>query len=130
MFGDVVNGDMRSNEFGRVVQSTWGELPDHYAGVECDAFTVMPNHVHGIIVLADEGGFGDPNVGAGLKPARRVESGPNSVRAGFKPAPTLSEIIRGFKTFSARRVNELREMPGVPIWQRNYYEHVVRGETN
>ena len=71
------------------------------------------------------------HVGTGFKPARGVVVGPNSIRAGFKPATriALPEIIRAFKTFSARRVNELRETPGVPVWQRNYYEHVVRGET-
>jgi putative transposase len=49
----------------------------------------------------------------------------------LKPAPTmhgLSEIIRGFKTFSARRINVLRNTPGIPVWQRNYYEHVIRDE--
>jgi REP element-mobilizing transposase RayT len=54
-------------------------------------------------------------------------------RAGLKPAPTekrhgLSEIIRGFKTFSSRRINELRNNPGCPVWQRNYYERVFRNE--
>ena len=53
---------------------------------------------------------------------------PNSARAGFKPAPTLSEVVRAFKTFSARRVNEWRGSPGVAVWQRNFYEHVVRGD--
>jgi putative transposase len=92
---------------------------------------VMPNHVHGIIVLAGDGGVGEYNVGAGLKPARTESSPTTAPWAGFNPAPTrrgLPEIIRGFKTFSARRINELRETPGVPVWQRNYYEHVVRGE--
>jgi REP element-mobilizing transposase RayT len=130
LFGEIVDGELRMNGDGRIVQAAWDELPEHYPGVECDVFMVMPNHVHGIIVLADDGG-GVNDVGAGFKPARGVAVGPTSVRWGLKPAPTriaLSEIIRGFKTFSARRVNELRETLGVPIWQRNYYEHVVRGE--
>jgi hypothetical protein len=91
----------------------------------------MPNHIHGAIGLVDDDGVGANDVGAGLKPARGVVAGPNSVRAGLKPAPTrpgLPEIIRGFKTFSARRINELRETRGVPVWQRNYYEHVIRDE--
>jgi Transposase IS200 like len=78
--------------------------------------------------VTDEGAIGESDVGAGFKPAREMAAAPNSVRAGFKPAPTLSEIIRGFKTFSARCINHLRHTPGVPVWQRNYYEHVVRGE--
>lgn len=57
-----------------------------------------------------------------------MAAGPNSAQAGFKPAPTLLEIIRAFKTFSARRVNELCNTSGVPVWQRNYYEHIVCSE--
>ena len=69
----------------------------------------MPNHVHGILWLtrADE-------------------------RAGLRPAPTdraLSEVVRAFKAFSARRVNQLRCQPGSPLWQRNYYDHVIRNQT-
>lgn len=65
---------------------------------------------------------------AGLKPARGAVVGGHPVRAGLKPAPTLPEIVRAFKTFSARRINESRATPGTMVWQRNYYEHVVRGE--
>jgi putative transposase len=131
LFGEVVGAEMRPNQFGRIVQATWNELPHHYPGVGCDAFVMMPNHIHGVIGLVDDDGVSANDVGAGLKPARGVVAGPNSVRAGLKPAPTrpgLPEIIRGFKTFSARRVNELRDTRGVPIWQRNYYEHVIRDE--
>ena len=130
LFGEIVDGEMRPNQFGHIVRATWDELADHYPGVEGDAFVARPNHVHGIIMLADDGG-GVIDVGAGFKPALGVVAGPNSVRAGLNPAPTrrgLPEIIRGFKTFSARRINELRDTSGAPVWQRNYYEHVVRGE--
>jgi REP element-mobilizing transposase RayT len=52
LFGDVIDDEMRLNDAGRMVQAVWNELPDHYPGVETDAFVVMPNHVHAIIVLA------------------------------------------------------------------------------
>ncbi len=70
------------------------------------------------------------DVGAGFKPAQS-ERVPH--RAGLKPAPTekrhgLPEIIRGFKTFSGRCINELRQKTGCPVWQRNYYERVIRDE--
>ena len=78
----------------------------------------MPNHIHGIVVISDH------DAAAGL------------VGAGLRPAPTepvgrrhgLPEIIRAFKGFSARRVNALRGTPGAPVWQRNYYEHIIRDE--
>jgi REP element-mobilizing transposase RayT len=131
LFGEVVNGETRLNDAGRIIQAAWDELPDHYPGVECNEFIVMPNHVHGIIVLVNDGGGGPNDVGAGLKPARPGSRPTTAPRAGLKLAPTrhgLPEIIRAFKTFSARRINDLRRTPGAPIWQRNYYEHIVRGD--
>jgi len=129
LFGEVVAGEMHLNEFGCIVHSVWADLPGHYSNVQCDAFIVMPNHLHGVIILAADGAGRQSGVGAGFKPARGVVAGdPNSVRAGLKPAPTLAEIIRALKTFSARRVNQMRNTLGLPVWQRNYYEHVVGGE--
>ena len=131
LFGEVVNGKMWLNVGGRIIQAVWDELPDHYPGVECDAFVVMPNHIHGVMVLVDGGGVELNDVGAGLKPALTEFRPTTTPRAGLKPAPTqhgLSEIIRAFKTFSARRINDMRHIPGVSVWQRNYYEHIVRNE--
>jgi len=51
LFGDIVDGAMHLSEPGQMVQTVWDDLPNHYAGVETDAFIVMPNHVHGIVVL-------------------------------------------------------------------------------
>jgi putative transposase len=88
LFGEIVDGEMRPNQFGRIIQATWNELPEHYPGVECDAFVVMPNHVHGIIVLVeDDGGVGSNDVGAGLKPAQPGLRPTTAPRAGLKPAP-------------------------------------------
>jgi len=140
LFGDIEDGTMRLNPFGQIVRETWDLLPRHYPHVELDSFVVMPNHVHAIIVIVGAGfepapesaGLTRPTVRAGFKPAPALEP-PRLARAGLKPAPTshgLSEIVRGFKTFSARRLNELRRTPGAPAWQRNYYEHIIRDETS
>jgi len=118
LFGQIQNDSMQLNEYGRLVHEAWCNLPDHYPHVALDAFVVMPNHVHMIILLAD--------VGAGPIQA-------DSVQAGFKPAPTarrhaLAEIIRAFKTFSARRINESSELHGTSLWHRNYFEHIIRND--
>ena len=97
LFGGVIDGDVRLNEMGTIVQQTWDDLPTHYHGINLDAFIVMPNHVHGIIILAD----------------------------ASERRHAIPEIVRGFKTFSARRVNERVGEPGA-LWQRGYYEHVIR----
>ncbi|MCK9295183.1 MAG: hypothetical protein M0P70_08855 [Desulfobulbaceae bacterium] len=114
---------MALNEFGEIVQYTWDDLPNHIAGIELDAFVIMPNHIHGIIVIT----------GAGLKQKERAGL-EQKERAGLEPAPTgtriLPEIVRQLKTFSARRINRKRVTPGLPVWQRNYYEHIIRNEDN
>ncbi|MCR4304252.1 MAG: transposase [Gallionella sp.] len=131
LFGDVIGDEMKVNELGRNVQAVWNDLPVHYPHVATDAFVVMPNHVHGVIVIRAGG-----CEAAGYPMAHVVNFSPDHAerRAGLKPAPTarhgLSEIIRGFKTFSARRVNEFRESTGTSLWQRNYYDHIIRNDAD
>jgi putative transposase len=108
VFGEIINGEMILNEFGEIVQRAWFDLPKHYPHIELGAFCIMPNHVHAVIILIDA-------VGAGLRPAPTVRH-------------PLSEIVRAFKSFSARRINELRKTQGIPVWQRNYYEHIIRND--
>ena len=108
--GNIRDGEMRLSDAGRMVPPIWLQLSNHHPHIRLDAFVIMPNHVHGIVILND-----CADVGAGLKPAPT-----DKMRHG------LPEIIRAFKTFSSRRINEFRKMIGVPVWQRNYYEHVVR----
>ncbi len=95
------------------MEYTWDDLHNHNFHIGLDEFNVMPNHVHGIIIIQN-----NDTVGAGSEPA--PTNNIKSVRHG------LPEIIRQFKTFSARRINKKRQMKGYPVWQRNYYEHIIR----
>jgi len=111
---------MRLNDAGRMVQDAWNALPTHYSCVELDSFVVMPNHIHGIVMLNDIGArFIAPN------------NNPSEENQGaMNRAPTVGEIIRTFKARCTRSINELRGTQGVSIWQRNYYEHIIRNETS
>ena len=97
-----------TNALGELVAQTWLGLPAHTVGIHMDKFVVMPNHFHGIVAL--ENGC----VGAGSKPARTP----------------LPEVMRQFKTFSARKINQVRGTPGQAIWQRSYYDHIIRDESD
>lgn len=131
LFGEVIAGAMILNRLGQVVKWHWYTLPKIHRRLQLDEFVVMPNHLHGILVLAD-----DDNgvVGAGLGNNLSVYT----ENLSAKPAPTediatkrehgITEIIRGFKTFSARRINQIRHTRGISLWQRNYYEHIIRNE--
>ena len=94
----------------------------------------MPNHVHGVIMLVDDGRGGSPMSG-GMHLSDETPAGMdnlpiNQIRPYVKPKPRhgLSEIIRAFKSFSARRINRQRRTDGIPVWQRNYYEHIICNE--
>jgi putative transposase len=114
LFGEVTNGEVRLNESGTVVTNCWQWLPSQYRHVDLDEWVVMPNHFHGIIILSDDG---------------------DVCRGGSRTAPTeavrrkpLGGLIGAFKTVSTKEINELRGSRGSPLWQRNYYEHVIRNE--
>ena len=126
LFGEIIDNEIVLNDIGRLIQLSWFDLPNHYAHIELDEFVAMPNHIHGIIFFSHPLTIESDVVGAGLKPAptRIVDSRPISKT---KRQP-LSEIVRAFKTFSARRINAYRNTAGSPVWQRNYYEHIIRNE--
>ncbi|NIN69935.1 MAG: transposase [Anaerolineae bacterium] len=108
LLGEVAEDEMRLNDYGHIVRTCWSDLPSHHAHLRLDAFVIMPNHIHGVFVLVEDQGSNGTTVGA--------------KRHG------LPEIVRAFKTFSSRRINERRGTPGTRVWQRSYYERVVRSE--
>ena len=117
LLGDVLDDKMHLSEAGRLAQAVWEGLPTHYPHIRLDAWVVMPNHVHGIVMLTEANADPDPH-----------PVDPDPVRAGFKPAPSatgtdannarhgLPEIVRAFKTFSARRINAVRGAVGTSVW--------------
>ena len=133
LFGEIVDGAMRLNEYGRIVEHEWLKTSDIRDNVELDYYVVMPNHFHGILMIADD-------VGATRWVAQNKTSNGNAIRpiqerAIHRIAPTktlqsntLGAIIGQFKSVVTKRINEIRDNPGCPVWQRNYYEHVIRND--
>lgn len=130
LLGDVVDGEMRLSDAGQIVRTAWYDLPNHYPNVELDEFAVMPNHVHEIIVLVGAGMVGAHMVGAGFKPAPTTTNLAPATNPGPIVHHGLPEIVRALRTFSARRINQIHNTPGVPVWQRNYYEHIIRNKAS
>jgi putative transposase len=96
LFGDIVNETIELNTFGDIARSHWQQLSQHHPNIIMDESIVMPNHLHGIIIL----------------------------ESSIDYKKQISEIIRGFKTFSAKAINKERGLRGVPVWQRNYYDYL------
>jgi len=120
IFEKIDNGEMILNEYGNIVKDTWYDLPNHNSNIELDEFITMPNHIHGIIVLNHNINNKD-NVGTGSEPV------PTNMSIN-KKHHGLSEISRQFKTFSSRRINRKRKSVGKPLWQRSFYDHIIRNE--
>ncbi len=118
LFGRVVNGEIHLSEFGEIARDEWLASADIRREIRLDEFVVMPNHLHGIVwIIADVGATGrSPQPGRSPLPPRG-------------PAPqSLGSFIAGYKSAVTKRINQIRGTPGNLVWQRNYYEHIIRNE--
>jgi putative transposase len=135
LFGYVAHGEMRLNEAGKMVCDAWNDLPAFYLGVQTDAFIVMPNHIHGIIILAEADPRvcpAQPSVGVGPRayPGQPQEMGQPQ---GVAPTLGLPDVVHRFKTMTTKRYADgVKRLGWEPfrgrLWQRNYYEHIIRNE--
>lgn len=121
---------MRVNHAGNMVKTVWDEIPDHYPGIDVNQFIVMPNHVHGIIVIVGAAPCGRPVLANGMAQKTGQAQG---------PAPTggvelsLPDVVHRFKTMTTKQYADGVKQSGWPrfygrLWQRNYWEHIIRHE--
>ena len=124
LFGDVVDGQMRLNQYGEIVADEWQRSSVIRQEIELDAWVVMPNHFHGIVIINPVGANGRSPLRR--SPLRRSPPG-NYVRPQMKPK-SLSSLMAGFKSITTKKINILRDASGTKLWQRNYYEHIIRNQ--
>jgi putative transposase len=119
LFGEVGSGQVQLNQYGRILEEEWLRSQLLRREVALDAFVVMPDHFHGIVVLSgsDEGNVCE-TAGAANNPGACLRRHPRS----------LGSLMAGFKSATTRRINTLRGSPGRAVWQSNYHEHVIRNE--
>ena len=98
-------------EIAGVIQQTWNAIPLHFPNIDIDAFVIMPNHIHGVLIVSDPG----------------VSVAPQHAVALRRPA-ALSAVVRSFKAAVTREVRALGILAGQRFWQPNYYDRVVRND--
>jgi REP element-mobilizing transposase RayT len=160
LLGQVIDSEMRLNEWGLVAHDFWSQVPGHFPSVSIDASIVMPNHMHAVVAIQESAAFArDDEKGEETSPLQDTGEGSGGVGAecmddavgrGEVPAPgenigepgthvvpaptgqikkpSLGQIVAYYKHETTRQINELRDMPGVPFWQRNYWEHIIRDD--
>ena len=111
LFGEVIGGEMRLNDLGREVEAEWLRTRQLRRESELDAFVIMPNHLHGIVGISRAVREGEPE---------------NASAFGERAKRSISSMVAGFKAAATARINRMRGTPRAPVWQRNFYEHVVR----
>ena len=108
LFGDIEDGQMVLNDAGKIVTDEWMKSGEIRNEIELGEWVVMPNHFHGIVII------------------RRGDR-PVATMPGPRPK-SIGSLMSGFKSAVTKRINEMRNTPGAKLWQRNYYEHVIRND--
>jgi len=111
LFGEIENGKMKLNEYGKIAHNEWKRTPEIRPNVELGAFIIMPNHMHGIIHIICRGVLNSPD-------NRGVCNTPL-----LSPSQTIGAIVRGYKSSVTKQLGLLNL--NQKIWQRNYYVHII-----
>jgi len=114
LFGEIADRQMVLNDAGKIVADEWMKIAEIRNEIELGKWVVMPNHFHGILVIND-------SVGA-------IHESPLQMTVTQRRNMALPKLIGRFKMLSSKRINETRNTPGAKLWQRNYYEHIIRND--
>ncbi|MDB9537993.1 transposase [Dolichospermum planctonicum CS-1226] len=135
LFGNIINSQIILNNFGQFIKEEWLKSAEIRKEIEFDDFVIMPNHFHGIVIINQEINsdfmkndvdFQDNNVGANCRsPLGQIQL--SRPKISMKPK-SISSLIAGFKSATTKKINIIRNTPQNPVWQRNYYDHIIRND--
>ncbi len=129
IFGEIVDGVMRLSEVGRMVDACWEAIPAHYENTRVDVFQIMPNHLHGIVEIAERIAP-TPNHASsvGVEYVQPLRKRPKQHHYQHVIPKSLGSIIRSFKAAVTREVRRNKNHEHTMIWQRDFYDHIVRSD--
>lgn len=158
LFGEIENGVMRLNEFGQIAEKEWVKSAFIRNEIEIDCFVIMPNHIHGIVFLNEHcrgdrpvaqndideplifspfgnlpdvtGNITDNISDRGDQPVAPTANAADLFRPKGPKSKSIGSFIAGYKSTVTLQINLMRKLPGFPVWQRNYYDHIIRNESS
>lgn len=131
LFGHIDNGDMVLTAYGKIANNEWMQTREMRNNIELHKSVIMPNHMHGIIEINDSTRRGTmprariPNV---TRNQGTLQRAPTKEQFGKPTSNTIPTIVRGFKSSVTKQINIIRNTLGHPVWQRSYYEHIIRNK--
>jgi len=159
LFGEIVDGEIKLNTNGEIARGSWLSIPRHFQNVELDEFVIMPNHLHGIILIVNNSKAeysemeGEALANQDFLQSRSKSEGEalvisnnqnqqnlssqcfaptvnvgETIKINGTKTQSLAAIIQNYKSVSTRQINRINKAKGNVVWQRNYYEHIIRDE--
>jgi len=126
-FGQICNGIMHLNDYGILANDEWVRTPGLRPGIETGAYIIMPDHIHGILIIRSHDVRARccaPQTSAPQTSAPQTSAPQSSI----PPAGIIGSIVRGYKATVTKQINIMRNTPRQPVWQRNYYERIIRND--
>ncbi len=124
IFGEIYNKEMHLSPIGEIVFEEWNKSFEIRVELFCDIFVIMPNHIHAILRIEKSCRDGQPAI-----PAIPNTDGRPSIHSGgnSNPSiPTISSFVAGFKSAATKRINEYRNTPKTPVWQKLFHDRIIR----
>ena len=140
LFGHIIDGEMILNQAGEIVEKTWLDISKHFPNARCDIYVIMPNHLHGIIEIIENGPVGARNAShqpnqtynniefMNDKPVGATHESPLPKRRSGPKPKSIGVMVGLFKAAVTKQLLETGKLTLEKIWQRNYYEHIIRNE--
>lgn len=140
IFGEIENGLMLLNNVGKIVQTSWHQIPKNYKNIKLDDFVIMPNHIHGIIRIV-EAIHESPKIKRPIHESSEDNPSQNNIKQNsgvIRELPLrierrkmlISKIIGRFKMNSSKLINDIHNSKGSHVWQRSYYDHIIRNDND
>jgi len=136
LFGEIADGVIKLNKYGKIVKEELLRTEEIRQNIKIDYFVIMPNHIHLILIIKEQ--YLNYNDVVGVHCNEPLRQNPynsnepfqlqNTEKFGKSTKNSLSTIIKLLKSTITKQINDIRNSPGLPIWQRNYYEHIIRNE--
>ncbi len=125
LFGEIQEGRMQLNATGRIASAQWQQLPNRFTDLELGEWIIMPNHIHGILVITSRG---EASHNKSLALPVSISKDASPLRPTGTTPGSLAAIIQNYKSITSRKLSSQIENIKGSVWQRNYYEHIIRNE--
>lgn len=125
LFGEIKNKKMLLSEIGKIVQEEWDKSFEIRAELFCDAFIIMPNHIHAIVHIENNDTIVETHGRASIR-SEQTQSVNHGV--AYRAPKSVSSFVGGFKSAATTRINKFRNTPGRPVWQSRFHDHIIRND--